>query len=77
MVFKPTTPITALDLDPSDIPDPTASLKGGVTLAQLRNVAKQATGTLADVQAIPNLKWLFSPDTGFYSDQAGHNAANR
>jgi hypothetical protein len=30
MVFKRTTPITALDLDPSDIPDATASLKGGV-----------------------------------------------
>jgi hypothetical protein len=71
MTFKRTTPITALDLDPSDLPDPSSSLKGGVTLAQLRNVAKQAAGTLADVQAISGLKWLFSPDTGFYSDTAG------
>jgi hypothetical protein len=32
MTFKRTTPISALDLDSSDIPEATASLKGGVTL---------------------------------------------
>jgi hypothetical protein len=33
MVFKRTTPVTALDLDSSDIPDASASSKGGVQLA--------------------------------------------
>jgi hypothetical protein len=36
MVFKRSTPITALDLDSSDLPDASASLKGGVTLAGSR-----------------------------------------
>lgn len=35
------------------------------------SAAQPLGGTLADVQAIPNLKWLFSPETGFYSDVAG------
>jgi lysophospholipase L1-like esterase len=35
MTFKRTTPITTLDLDPSDLPDAGPSSKGGVTLNQL------------------------------------------
>jgi hypothetical protein len=44
MVFKRTTPVTALDLDSSDIPDASASSKGGVRLTDtlLRPVATQA-----------------------------------
>jgi lysophospholipase L1-like esterase len=36
MTFKRTTPITALDLDPTDLPDPSSSSKGGLTLNALR-----------------------------------------
>jgi hypothetical protein len=48
-----------------------AGTKAGLAASVPRfAAAQQLLGTLADVQSIPNLKWLFSPDTGFYSDVA-------
>jgi hypothetical protein len=50
MVFKRTTPITALDLDSSDLPDATSSSKGGVTLKE--------TVASPTVPAIGGATWL-------------------
>jgi hypothetical protein len=45
MTFRRTTPITALDLDPTDLPDASASSKGGV----------KQTDFLQSVKGLPNL----------------------
>ena len=59
MLFKRTTPITALDLDSSDIPDASPSSKGGVTLGvdvlQSR-VGPVAARALSDVKNFAD--WL-------------------
>jgi hypothetical protein len=52
MIFRRTTPITALDLDSSDLPDAGASLKGAVTL-------KDAV-TNPKVSAIGGDSWLIA-----------------
>jgi hypothetical protein len=47
MTFRRTTPITALDLDSSDIPDAGALTKGGVTLTEAAsNPAVAARGSM-------------------------------
>jgi hypothetical protein len=58
MTFKRTTPLTALDLDPSDIPDAGPSSKGGVTLQQIADIAEiYASGSVgADALAILRLQ---------------------
>jgi hypothetical protein len=45
MTFKRTTPFTAVDLDPTDLPDPSASPKGGV----------KWTDFMQSVRGLPNL----------------------
>jgi hypothetical protein len=57
MTFKRSTPITALDLDPSDLPDPSSSSKGGVKLGVYPT-------DVAEPLAVPNLATAQTMATG-------------
>lgn len=65
---------TIVNADVSALPGTYAPISGSQVYA--RNASASTAGaSLAAVKAIPNLVWCFTPETGFYTDQAGTTQA--